>query len=130
MIVKRGDIFYINIPKVENDPHKQGGCRPCVIVSNDSNKKHCSRVHYVPLTTKMTKSKLPTHISLKHTTLQKESIALCECTEAISKSLLLEKIGTVHPVDMDRIDDGISIQLLPKKYLRFIIENNNQYMYA
>jgi mRNA interferase MazF len=130
MIVKRGDIFYINIPKVENDPHKQGGCRPCVIVSNDTNNKHCSRIHFVPLTSKLTKNNIPTHIPIKNTELQKESIALCECVDSVDKSFLKEKIGRMSIIDMDRIDDGITIQLLPKKCLRFFVDNNSQFAIA
>lgn len=123
MDIRRGDIFYINIPKDVNDPHKQAGCRPCIIVSNDMNNKYCSRVHYIPLTTSMTKAKLPTHVELMNTELQKKSIALCECVDSISKSFIKEKVGTVSEKDMVYIDYGIDVQLRQYMPSRIIINN-------
>ena len=38
--IRRGDIFYIDIPKDIMNPHKQCKLRPCLIVSNDSNNKY------------------------------------------------------------------------------------------
>lgn len=126
MNIKRGDIFYINIPKDESDPHKQAGCRPCVIMSNDSNNKHCSRVQYIPLTSK-DKKRLPTHMVLKSTEcLQKESIALCECIDGISKTFIKEKIGHVSEDDMYNIEYGMAIQLLQNGKMQFMINNKKQ----
>ncbi len=65
--MKRGEIYFIDIPKDENDKHKQWGYRPCVIISNDMNNKYCSRVQYIPMTSQQGKTKLPTHITLKST---------------------------------------------------------------
>lgn len=130
MLLKRGDIFYIDIPKVITDPNKQAGCRPCVIVSNDANNKYCNRVQYVPLTTKMTKNNLSTHIHISYTELPEESIALCESVDSIDKRFIKEKIGEMHSYDMDMIDNGLAIQILPKKSVRFIIDNKSQFAFA
>lgn len=128
-LIRRGDIFYIDIPKDQNDKHKQIGCRPCIIISNDLNNKHCSRVQYIPLTSKVNKTKLPTHVSLKSTKLERESIALCECIDAIDVSFIKEKIGVVSPSDMRNIDIGIAIQLYQGCRIQFNI-NNQQYAMA
>jgi len=129
-VIKRGDIFYIDIPKDGNDPHKQIGCRPCVIISNDLNNKHNSRVQYIPLTSKMNKAKLPTHVLLKSTRMEKASVALCECLDAIDKSFIKEKIGTISEEDMMNIEVGMAIQLYSNRKLQFIIQNMKQYAYA
>jgi len=128
-LIKRGDIFYIDIPEDKNDKHKQIGCRPCVIISNDMNNKHCSRVQYIPLTSKINKTKLPTHVYLKETKMEKESIALCECIDAIDKSFIKEKVGVVSLSDMRRIEVGMTIQLYQGTRMQFTI-NNMQYATA
>lgn len=129
-LVKRGDIVYINIPKDENDPHKQCGIRPCVVMSNDSNNKYCSRIMYIPLTTK-NKKKLPTHIVMTSTDcLERESIALCECLDTINQKFILYKIGRISEDDMIKIEMGKDIQLSDNNRIKFLIKNLNEYCYA
>jgi mRNA interferase MazF len=128
--IKRGDIFYIDIPKDLNDPHKQVGCRPCIIMSNDMNNKHCSRIQYIPCTSKMSKAKLPTHTLLKSTRMERDTIALCECIDAIDKSFIKEKIGVVSEEDMMNIEIGMAIQLYSNRRMQFVIQNARQYARA
>jgi mRNA interferase MazF len=112
MTIKRGDIFYIDIPEDKNDPHKQTGLRPCVITSNDANNKYCERVHYIPLTTQLKKIDQPTHVILTSTDcLKYESMALCEGLESINKVFVKSKVGRASDMDMQRIDMGIDNQL-------------------
>jgi mRNA interferase MazF len=129
-IIKRGDIVYINIPEDKNDPHKQVGCRPCIIMSNDMNNKYNSRVQYIPLTSR-DKKFIPTHVTLKTTNnLQKESIALCECIDAINKAFIKEKVGKVSEDDMLNIENAMDIQLNPNRSIQFVVRNTKQYVYA
>lgn len=109
--IKRGDVFYINIPKDHSDPNKQFGCRPCIIISNDRNNFFNSRIQYIPLTSK-DKKYIPTHVNLKTTyCLEKDSIALCECIDGINKSFVCEKIGVVSREDMFKINKAMDIQI-------------------
>lgn len=126
-VIKRGYIYYVNIPEDKNDPHKQTGCRPCIITSNDSNNIFSGRVHYIPLTTQLKKTNLPVHVVLKNTRLQKLSMALCESLDAIDKSCVLEKVGTVSSSDMFNIDLALMIQ---QGINIKIISNFKQYAYA
>lgn len=128
--MKRGEIYFIDIPKDENDKHKQWGYRPCVIISNDMNNKYCSRVQYIPMTSQQGKTKLPTHITLKSTRMQKDTIALCECIDAIDKSYVKEKVGRVSEEDLIGIEMGMLIQLYPQNKLSFMINNLRQVSYA
>lgn len=102
--IKRADIVLINIPKDINDPHKQTGVRPCVITSNDDNNLYCERVHYIPLTTKIKRTYIPTHVVLKTTETPEPSMALCEDLDSIDKSLVIKKIGVVSNEDMFNIE--------------------------
>lgn len=133
MLIKRGDIFNIYIPRDERDPHKQIGERPCVIISNDKNNMHCSRVQYIPLTSK-DKKYIPTHVQLKNTLcLEKESIALCECLDGIDKSFIKDKIGRISVEDMINIENAIDIQFSINRAsskVKFVVNAANQYAYA
>lgn len=128
--MRRGEIYYIDIPEDKNDRHKQCGLRPCIIMSNNKNNMYCSRVQYIPLTTQLGKPKLPTHIPLNNTRLQKFSIALCEGIDAIDKSFVREKIGRVSDEDMISVEIGTLIQLYPENRLKFFINNMAQFTCA
>ena len=130
MELKRGDIVYIDIPRDIYDNHKQIGCRPCVIMSNDRNNKYCSRVQYIPLTSR-DKKYIPTHVKLRYTEcLPKESIALCECLDSISKNFIKEKIGHISDYDMLNIELGKDIQLADNKNMYILINNAKQFACA
>lgn len=127
--IKRGDIFYIDIPKDPSKPHKQTGERPCIVVSNDMNNKHNSVINYVPLTSR-DKKYIPTHVEMTSTIcLERESIALCECIDSIDKMFIKDKIGRVSYEDMMKIDRGLDIQVNPEREnkVRFIINNPQKY---
>jgi mRNA interferase MazF len=117
--VKRGDIFYIDIPKDPSNPHRQYGIRPCVIRTNDGNNRFCDNVDYVPLTTVIKKPDLAPHAVLESTyCLPRTSMALCEQWGSIDKKFIKGKIGRVSEKDMLKIDvafirqQGINIYML------------------
>ena len=59
LIVKRGDVFYANLVGYGC---VQGGLRPVVIISNDTNNKFSNIVQIVPLTSQLKKCDLPVHV--------------------------------------------------------------------
>lgn len=120
--VKRGDIFYIDIPRDESNPHKQFGVRPCVITTNNANNKFCNSIDYVPLTSQIKKPNLPPHAVLYNTKcLHKTSMALCEQWGSVDKVFIKEKIGTVSEKDMLSIE----IAMLKQQGINvFMIVNN------
>jgi mRNA interferase MazF len=126
MEIRRGDLFYINIPKDIEDPHKQTGIRPCIITSNDSNNKYCDRIHYIPLTTKLKKTELPVHVVLKSTRTAEPSMALCESLDSVDKSRVLEKVGHVSDEDMFWIE----IALLKQQGIAPVMLFKNMKQYA
>ena len=60
--VKRGDIFYADLSPVVGS--EQGGCRPVLIVQNDTGNKHSPTVIAAAITSQTGKARLPTHIAL------------------------------------------------------------------
>ena len=107
--LKRGDIYIVNLPDARGSiQNKQ---RPAVIISNNLANHYSPVLHICPLTSVTSKSKLPTHITVnKSCGLIRDSIALCEQTMLVAKSVCLDKIGICDEETLKRIDQGIAIQ--------------------
>lgn len=111
MIVKRGDIYYADLSPVVGS--EQGGVRPVLIVQNDVGNKHSPTVIAAAITSKMSKTKLPTHIDIyaDRVGLQKDSVVLLEQVRTIDKQRLGEKMGHLDDDTMNAVNDAIGISL-------------------
>ena len=109
MNIKRGDIYYADLSPVVGS--EQGGVRPVLIVQNDVGNKYSPTVIAAAITSRMTKSKLPTHIDLTadNVGLAKDSVILLEQIRTIDKIRLREKIGHVDDDTMDKINDALAV---------------------
>ena len=78
MNIKRGDIYYADLSPVVGS--EQGGLRPVLIVQNDMGNKHSPTVIAAAITSKVGKTKLPTHIDIMglNVGLSKDSVVLLE----------------------------------------------------
>lgn len=109
-IVNRGDVYYANLSPSEGS--EQGGSRPVVIVQNNLGNKHAPTTIVVPLTSRLAKKPLPTHIEVGTSCgLLCDSVALCEQIRTIDKSRLTTKLGLVDGATMDSIDKALKISL-------------------
>lgn len=109
LIVKRGDVFYADLPVVGS---VQGGVRPVVIISNDMNNRYSPTVQIIPLTSKGKKKNLPVHVCIeaKENVLGKESQALVEQLTTVDKSVLMDKKGSLPKAVIHAIETAIRIQ--------------------
>ncbi|MEE0867378.1 MAG: type II toxin-antitoxin system PemK/MazF family toxin [Clostridia bacterium] len=109
MIVKRGDIFYADLSPVIGS--EQGGIRPVLVVQNDVGNKYSPTVIAAAITSKINKAKLPTHIEIdaKEYGLSRDSVILLEQVRTIDKQRLREKIGRLNEMEMDKVNEAISI---------------------
>lgn len=109
MVVKRGDIFYADLSPVIGS--EQGGIRPVLVVQNDVGNKYSPTVIAAAITSKINKAKLPTHIEIdaKEYGLSRDSVILLEQVRTIDKQRLREKIGRLDDVQMEKVNDAISI---------------------
>ena len=113
--VKRGDIFYADLSPVVGS--EQGGTRPVLIVQNDTGNKHSPTVIAAAITSRMSKTKLPTHIDVTRgciakedgTGLMRDSVILLEQIRTLDKRRLGEKMGHLDEEIMRRVDDAITI---------------------
>ena len=109
MTVKRGDIYYADLSPVVGS--EQGGLRPVLIIQNDVGNKYSPTVIAAAITSRMGKTKLPTHIDIyaDKAGLAKDSIILLEQIRTLDKRRLKEKMGHLDESAMLRVDNAIAI---------------------
>lgn len=107
MEIKRGQIYYADLSPVQGS--EQGGLRPVLIVQNDVGNKYAPTTICVPLTTRMTKHRLPTHCLTNATGVM--SIILCEQVRTADKSRLKEYICTLPFAEMEKVNKALAISL-------------------
>ena len=109
MNVRRGDIYYADLSPVVGS--EQGGMRPVLIVQNDVGNKYSPTVIAAAITSKTSKSKLPTHIEVfaDRYGLAKDSVILLEQIRTIDKTRLKEKMGHLDDAVMGRVNDAITV---------------------
>lgn len=114
MKIRRGDILYADLG-VQYQGSMQGGMRPVVVVSNNKANKNSPVITVVPLTTKIYKKRnLPTHVFIsayKAEGLDQHSIALCEQVTALNFDRIIDHMGKVDEVTLDRITEGVQVQV-------------------
>lgn len=107
--IRRGDIFYADLSPVIGS--EQGGLRPVLIVQNDVGNKYSPTVIAAAITSRMTKSKLPTHIDVlgDNVGLSKDSVILLEQIRTLDKKRLKEKMGHLDDKVMSEVNEAITI---------------------
>ncbi|MBR4072280.1 MAG: type II toxin-antitoxin system PemK/MazF family toxin [Clostridia bacterium] len=109
MNIRRGDIYYADLSPVIGS--EQGGLRPVLIVQNDVGNKYSPTVIAAAITSKLGKTKLPTHIDVfaDKVGLQRDSVVLLEQIRTIDKTRLKEKMGHLDEDMMTRVDEAITV---------------------
>ncbi len=109
MTVKRGDIYYADLSPVVGS--EQGGLRPVLIIQNDVGNKYSPTVIAAAITSKLSKSKMPTHIDVyaDRFGLAKDSVILLEQIRTIDKKRLKEKMGHLDTNIMEQVNTALSV---------------------
>ncbi len=114
--VRRGDIFYADLSPVVGS--EQGGMRPVLIIQNDVGNRYSPTVIAAAITSRMGKTKLPTHIDVMiserpHTSdrvgLAKDSVILLEQIRTLDKRRLREKMGHLDEGVMEEVNNAIAV---------------------
>ena len=108
-MVYRGEIYYADLSPVVGS--EQGGLRPVVIIQNNMGNKHSPTTIVAPITSRMGKKPLPTHILFCGCGLAKDSIILMEQIRVIDKSRLQQKMGCLPPEKIEAVDMAIKVSL-------------------
>lgn len=109
MQVNRGDIYYADLSPVVGS--EQGGLRPVLIIQNDVGNRYSPTVIAAAITSRVTKTPLPTHIGVSGAScgLAKDSVILLEQVRTIDKTRLREKIGHADQSIMDQVSGALSV---------------------
>lgn len=107
--IKRNEIYYADLNPVRGS--EQGGIRPVIILQNDIGNRHSPTTIVAAITSRQTKNKLPTHVSIKGEGLPNDSIILLEQIRTIDKSRLSAYIGKIEPDYISLVDRAISVSL-------------------
>ncbi len=107
--VKRGDIYYADLSPVVGS--EQGGLRPVLIIQNDIGNRYSPTVIAAAITSKMDKTKLPTHIDVyaEKVGLSKDSVILLEQVRTLDKRRLKEKMGHLDDEVMGMVNSAIAV---------------------
>ena len=106
MTCKRGDIYYADLSPVVGS--EQGG-------QNDVGNKYSPTVIAAAITSKTTKTKLPTHIGIEANLgtvgggLLRDSVVLLEQVRTIDKQRLKEKMGHLDESVMKSVNEAIAV---------------------
>ena len=109
MSVKRGDIYYADLSPVVGS--EQGGMRPVLIIQNDVGNRYSPTVIAAAITSKMGKTRLPTHIDIyaDKAGLAKDSVVLLEQIRTLDKRRLKEKMGHLDDKMMTEVNNAIAV---------------------
>ena len=109
MSVRRGAIYYADLSPVEGS--EQGGLRPVLIIQNDVGNRYSPPVIAAAITSRMSKTRLPTHIDIyaDDVGLSRDSVILLEQIRTLDKRRLKEKMGHLDDATMNYVNTAIAI---------------------
>ncbi len=111
MEVRRGDIFIADLDPVMGS--EQGGVRPVVVVQNNRGNHFSPTVICAAMTSRMSKSDLPTHVwvSARDSGLRSDSLVLCEQLRTLEKRRLKSRAGRIDDLALRRVDAALRAAL-------------------
>lgn len=108
-MIKRGDVYYADLSPVVGS--EQGGVRPVVVVQNDKGNRYSKTIIVAPVSKKMSKPPIPTHVIFSAESLSYVSMILCEQLRTIDKKRLGQWICTLDEKTIERVDYAIRVSL-------------------
>lgn len=121
--IKRGDIYYADLSPVIGS--EQGGIRPVLIIQNDVGNKYSPTVIAAAITSKLNKSRLPTHIEVdaREYGLAKDSIILLEQIRTLDKQRLKERMGHLNENKMTDVNKALFVSFGLEEEKQMIEDN-------
>lgn len=111
--MKRGDVYCANLNPVFGS--EQGGCRPVVIIQNDTGNKFSGTTIVAPMTSRV-KPRLPIHVPVSEDdNLHPKTVILLEQIRAIDKKRLEKFYGSLSERTMKKVDAALGISIALNK---------------
>lgn len=100
--IRIGDVFIVDFV---GDGSVQSGRRPAVVFQNNKGNAHSPNVVVFPMTSKIKKRSLPTHVFVgaSESGLSRNSVVLCENPVCIPKSMLGRYVTTLPESALSRL---------------------------
>lgn len=108
-MIKWGDVYYADLSPVIGS--EQGGVRPVVVVQNDKGNRYSKTIIIAPISKKMSKPPIPTHVIFSDDSLSYVSMILCEQLRTIDKKRLGQWICTLDDKTIEKINKAIRVSL-------------------
>ena len=111
-MVSRGEIYFAELNPVQGS--EQGGTRPVLIIQNDIGNTYSPTTIVLAITSQLNKARLPTHVAVQaaESGLARDSVILAEQMRTIDKSRLRQKVATLQPRTMRRIENAMAVSCL------------------
>lgn len=109
MMVRRGDIFYADLSGSVGS--EQGGLRPVVVIQNDKGNRFSKTLIVAPISTRMSKPPIPTHVILPAYSMERTSMVLLEQIRTIDKQRLGQWVCTLDQETQEQIDQALCVSL-------------------
>ena len=107
--MNRGEIYYADLSPVIGS--EQGGYRPVLILQNNKGNKYSTTVIVAPISSRVTKNDLPTHVIIEPIFLEKKSVILLEQIRTIDKKRIDERLGCLSSDTMEKVNIAIKTSL-------------------
>ena len=108
-MIRRGDVYYADLSPVVGS--EQGGVRPVVVVQNDKGNRYSKTIIVAPISKKMSKPPIPTHVIFSDDSLSYVSMILCEQLRTIDKKRLGQWICTLDEKTLEKLNRAIRVSL-------------------
>lgn len=110
-VVRRGEVYFANLNPVLGS--EQGGVRPVLVVQNDAGNRRSSTVIVAPITSRIGKARLPTHVLLPGQVLglDRDSVVLLEQIRTLARSRLKGRVGVLDAATLREVDRALAVSL-------------------
>lgn len=111
IMCRYGDIYMARLDE-DVEGSLQSGMRPVIVVSNNKANEFSPVISIIPMSSKIKKRNLPTHVFIPNCGLAKPSLVLAEQVTALNQSRLERKIGSIEKTEYEsKIKRALAIQL-------------------
>ena len=108
--MRRGDVFWVNLDPVVGS--EVGKKRPAVVVQNEAANRTSATATVIPLSTNLRRVyPFQVRVPAGEAGLDRDSKALCEQIRTLSRTRLIERIGTIGPARLDEIREALDRHL-------------------
>lgn len=108
MVIERMKIYLAGLEDKE-DSFVQSGTRPVIVLQNNAGNRSSPTVIVAPITSKLEKPHLPTHVVLGQSNLQKQSMVLLEQVMTIDQKLLIKEYGEIGEQDTKSVERALKV---------------------